>query len=122
MDAARSVREEGEISLFALGTTLLRHRWRIGRWMLAGGLLAALTVLFRPALFVASGSFLPLGAADPTRSGLASLAGQLGVTIQQGNQTLSPEVYAKLIKSRVLLLEIARDTFAVQEMGGRRIP
>jgi len=108
--------------LFALGTTLLRHRWRIGRWMLAGGLLAALTVLFRPALFVASGSFLPLGAADPTRSGLASLAGQLGVTIQQGNQTLSPEVYAKLIKSRVLLLEIARDTFAVQEMGGRRIP
>jgi uncharacterized protein involved in exopolysaccharide biosynthesis len=119
--AARSSREEGEISLFALGTTLLRHRWRIGRWMLAGGLVAALFAFFRPALYVASGSFLPQGAADPSRSGLASLAGQLGVTIPQSNQTLSPEVYAKLLKSQVLLLAIARDTFPVQELGGRRV-
>ena len=121
-DAARSWREEGEISLFALGTTLLRHRWRIARWMAVGGFLAALIALFRPALYVASGSFVAQGATDPSRSGLASLAGQFGVTLPQGNQSLSPEVYAKLLKSRVLLLAIARDTFPVQELGGRRVP
>ena len=90
--------------------------------MVVGGLLAGLFALFRPALYVASASFVPQGAADPSRSGLASLAGQLGVTIQQSNQSLSPEVYAKLLKSRVLLVAIARDTFAVQELGGRRVP
>lgn len=122
MDAEQGLRDDGEISLFALGTTLLRHRWRIGRWMVVGGLIAAAFAVFRPALYVASASFVPQGAADPSRSGLASLAGQFGVTLPQSNQSLSPEVYAKLLKSRVLLVAVARDTFPVAELGGRRVP
>ncbi len=122
MGAGVNGREVGEISLFALGTTLLRHRWRIGRWMAVGGLLAAVTALFRPALYVASASFVPQGASDPGRSGLSSLADQFGVSIPSGNQSLSPEVYVKLLKSRVLLQAIVRDTFPVQELGGRRVP
>ena len=50
-----------------------------------------------------------------------SLAGQFGVSLPTGTQSLSPEFYAKLLKSRVLLGRIARDTFTVQEMGGRRV-
>src|SRR5690349_5015922 len=121
MDAAPKWRDDGEISLFALGTTLLRNRWRIARWMAVGGLIAAAFAIFKPALYVASTSFVTQGGTDATRSGLASLAGQLGVAIPTSNQSLSPEVYARLLKSRVVLQTIARDTFQVQEMGGKRV-
>lgn len=110
------------MSLFALGTTLLRHRWRIARWMVAGGLVAAVLVVFRPALYVASASFVSQGAPDASRTGLASLASQFGVSLPTTNQSLSPEVYARLLKSRVLLQSIAQDTFAIQEARGRPRP
>src|SRR5689334_9416812 len=110
-----------EISLFALGTALLRRRWRIVRWALLGAVLAGLLAFFKPALYLASASFVPQGN-DPGRSGLASLAGQFGVSLPTSTQSLSPDFYAKLLKSRVLLAPIARDTFVVQESGGRRIP
>ena len=114
-------RDRDELSLFALGTILLRNRWRIARWMLAGGALATASAFTRPALYVASTSFIPEGN-DPSRSGLASLAGQFGVALPASNQSQSPDFYTRLLGSRVLLTPIVRDTFAVQEMGGRRIP
>ncbi|MDQ6770829.1 MAG: hypothetical protein M3Z54_12675 [Gemmatimonadota bacterium] len=111
--------DEGEISLFALGTTLLRNRWRLVRWMLLGAAVALLTVFSKPALYRASASFVPQGL-DSGRSGLASLAGQLGVAMPAGTQTLSPDFYANLLKSRELLRRITQDTFVVQERGNRR--
>jgi len=110
-----------EISLFALGTALLRKRWRIARWAILGAVAAALLAFLKPALYLASASFVPQGN-DPGRSGLASLAGQFGVSLPTSTQSLSPDFYAKLLKSRVLLAPVARDTFVVQEMGGQRIP
>ena len=110
-----------DISLFGFGTILLRGRWRIARWMLVGGALAALAAFTRPALYVASSSFLPEGN-DPGRSGLATLAGQFGVALPAANQSQSPDFYTRLLTSRVLLTPIVRDTFTVQEMGNRRIP
>src|SRR3954462_12711382 len=112
--------EQEEVSLFAVGTMLLRNRRRIIRWMIVGALAALLTVFLTPPSYVASASFIPQGA-DPARSSLASLAGQLGVALPQGTQTLSPDLYGRLLKSRVLLTEVARDTFVVPEMGGRRV-
>lgn len=114
------VQEDDGVSVFALGATLIRNRWRVLRWIFIGGLFAALTMGSRPALYPASASFAPQGN-DAARSGLASLAGQFGVAFPTGNQSFSPEFYAKLLKSRVLLREIVRDTFVVQEMGGRRV-
>jgi uncharacterized protein involved in exopolysaccharide biosynthesis len=111
-----------ELSLFALGASFLRNRWRIVRWMLAGGAVAALLVFSKPPLYRASASLVPQGTADQPRSALAGLAGQFGVVLPVTNQSQSPEFYAKLFKSRVLLADIVRDTFVVQEKGGRRIP
>ncbi|HVF38663.1 MAG TPA: GNVR domain-containing protein, partial [Gemmatimonadaceae bacterium] len=110
---------EDEVSLFAVGTMLLRNRWRIIRWMLIGGALTAVLVFIKPAQFVASASFIPQGT-DPTRSGLASIAGQLGLSLPTGGQNLSPDFYAQLLRSRMLLLQIARQTFTVAELGGQK--
>ena len=110
-----------EISLFVLGTALLRNRNRVLRWALAGVVIAALFTFLRPPMYRASASFTPQGG-ETSRSGLASIASQFGVTLPSANQSTSPEFYAGLLRSRVLLLPIARDTFAVEELGGRRIP
>ena len=117
----RSWRGDDEISLFAVGTVLLRNRCEIARWMLVAGILTATVVFLKPAKYVASASFIPQGT-DVSRAGLASLAGQFGFALPATNQSLSPDFYAKLSRSPVLLKPIARDTITVDEMGHRRIP
>lgn len=109
-----------EISLLAFGTILLRNRWRLLRWMGIGAAIAGLISFTKPVLYKASASFVSQGN-DPSRSGLANLAGQLGMPLPATNQALSPELYAKLLQSRVLLLPIARDTFVVEELAGKRV-
>lgn len=113
--------EDGEISLIALATVLLRHRWRILRWAFVVAVLAVLPVLFKPPVYLASASFVPQGA-EAGRSGLAGLAGQLGVALSSGNLSQSTDFYVRLMKSRELLTQLARDTFVVKEMNGQRIP
>jgi uncharacterized protein involved in exopolysaccharide biosynthesis len=109
-----------EFSLLAFGTTLLRQRWRIVRWMAIGAAIAALLVFARRPLYTASASFVPKGG-ESGGSGLASLAGQFGLTLPTGNQSTSPDFYVRLIKSRVVLETISRDTFVVSELGGQRV-
>ncbi len=113
-------RDHDDLSLFAVGTILLRNRWQIARWMLVGGVLAALAAFTKPALYVASASFIPAGT-EQSRSALAGLAGQFGVALPAGNQSQSPDFYSSLLTSRELLSAVARDTFVVRERGGRRI-
>jgi uncharacterized protein involved in exopolysaccharide biosynthesis len=114
-------RDGEDISLFAVATTLLRNRWRILRWALAGAVLGLLSALLQPPMYVATASFVPQNS-EGNRSGLASLAGQFGVSIPLGNQSVSPDFYAMLVRSRALLEPLSRDTFVVAEMGGRRVP
>jgi uncharacterized protein involved in exopolysaccharide biosynthesis len=109
-----------EVSIFAVGTLLLRDRWRIARWALAGAAIALGLAWTRPALYQGSASFIPQGA-DPARSGLASLAGQFGVSLSSSSQALTPEFYLQLITSREVLSSIVRDTLVVPEVGGKRI-
>jgi uncharacterized protein involved in exopolysaccharide biosynthesis len=115
------MREENDAaSLLALGTLLLRRRARIARFMLAFGVLTVAVVAFKPRLYPAAASFVPQGS-DPARSGLATLAGQFGIAVPSANPAQSPEFYQRILKSRVLLQRIARDTLVVPELGGRRI-
>jgi uncharacterized protein involved in exopolysaccharide biosynthesis len=118
--AEAASRNADEISLFALGTILLRNRMRIARWAIIGGVVAALSVLGKPRLYQASASFVTQGS-DEGRSALIGLAGQVGIQVPTGNQSQSPGFYAKLITSPVLLRRIAHDTVVVREMGGKRI-
>jgi uncharacterized protein involved in exopolysaccharide biosynthesis len=108
-----------DVSLFTVGTTLLRNRWRIVRWGIGGAVIAAAFAAMKPALFSASASFTPQRN-DANVSGLASLAGQFGVSLPGGDQSQSPEFYAALLHSRVLLRPIVHDTFTLREDGGRR--
>lgn len=109
-----------EISVFAIGTMLLRNRWRIVRWAFIGAVIALVAAWTRPLLYRASASFIPQGA-DPGRSGLASLAGQFGVSLSSASAGLTPDFYVRLIDSREVLGSIARDTLMVPELGGRRV-
>ena len=112
---------EGRVSLLGLGTTLLRNRWRIARWTLLGGVLAAALVFARRPEYSAIAAFTPVGS-ETGRTGLASLAGQFGISIPaSGDMSKSPDFYVQLITSRAQLLPIVRDTFVVPESGGRRI-
>jgi len=115
-------KDSEEFSLLALGATLLRNRWRIARWGLAGATIAALIAFTKAPIYLASASFIPQNQSDPTRSGLANLAGQFGVALPGSNQALSPEFYSRLLKSRELLIRVAADTIVVREKAGRRIP
>jgi uncharacterized protein involved in exopolysaccharide biosynthesis len=116
---ARPAKDE-EVSLLALGTTLVRSRWRIARWMLIGAVLSAVVILMRPRTYIASASFISQ-ANDPSRSGLANLAGQMGIFLPTGNQAYSPDFYVTLLESPVVLLPVARDTITVTELGGKRM-
>jgi tyrosine-protein kinase Etk/Wzc len=113
--------QRDELSMLALGTILVRRRWRIARFLLLGGVIAVGSTLSRPRKFVGSASFVP-ASSDSRQSGLASLAGQFGVAIPTGNSSVSPEFYASLLESRALLLAIARDTVALPEFNGVRVP
>lgn len=116
-DPAR--RDDDEVSLFAVATTLLRN-WRlIGLGMFVGAVIAVAPKIATPAMYSASASFFPQGH-DASRSGLASIAGQFGVAIPSASQSSSSEFYADLVESRVILRKIALDTFVVRERGGRR--
>ena len=120
MTTAEWIEQDEELSLFAVGAALLKKRWMLLRYTLLGGVLAILPVLTAAPVYRATASFVPEGF-DPSRSSLASLAGQLGVSVPGTNQALSPEFYLSLVRSRVLLQPIVRDSFVVQERGGRRI-
>lgn len=109
-----------EISLLALGTVILRSRWRILRWMFVGAGLASLLVFSRPPRYVATVSFLPQGS-EPSRSELADLAGQFGFSLPNANQSFSPVFYTELLQSRAILGAVIRDTLSVDEMEGQRI-
>src|SRR3954464_5739791 len=114
-------RPDEEVSLLAIGATLIRSRWRIVRWMLIGASLAAIAILPRTRLYEASASFTSEGA-DANRSSLSTLAGQIGITIPGQTPSLSPDFYVSLLRSRVVLLNLVRDTLAVPELGGRKLP
>ena len=102
-----------EISLFAVGNTLLRNRWRIIRWMVIGGAVAALSVVSKEAQYRATASFIP--------PGLANIVEQFSVTLPTGSPSQSLDFYAELLKSPTLLRHIVHDTLVVEEMASRRV-
>lgn len=114
-------KDEGEVSLVAILTIIVRKRLMIAAWMLTAGSMAAIGALMVKRVYMASASFVSQ-TAGTDRSGLTTLAGQFGITVPGTGQTSSPDFYIWLLKSRVLSETIVRDTFEVSELGGRRVP
>jgi uncharacterized protein involved in exopolysaccharide biosynthesis len=108
------------ISPLRIATILLEGRRRLLWWTVVGAAGAAILSSAKSPRFEAYASFMPQNN-DPMRSGLSTLAGQLGVSVSSGGVALSPAFYARLIESPNLLKNIARDTIGVAEMGGKRV-
>ena len=107
------------LSVLAL---LLRERRTVILCFVLGVVSSLAIVQFKPRTFTTGFSFVPQASQDQSRSGLASLAGQLGVSIgaaAAGGQ--SPQLYADLLRTRETLEPIARDSFIVAS-GGPRVP
>lgn len=87
-----------------------------------GVVIALVTVQFKARTFTTSFSFVPQASQDQSRAGLASLAGQLGVSIgAAAGGAQSPQLYADLLRTRETLEPIARDSFVLVP-GGPRVP
>src|SRR5262245_33947446 len=97
-------REQDQLSLLWILAVLLRERRTILSLMALGIGIALVATLLRPPRYTTTFSFVPQALQDPTRSGLASLAGQFGLSL--GNMTgeaQSPQFYADLIETRAIL-------------------
>lgn len=112
------LRDDGEISIVAVLSTIVRARWTILAWTLGIGAFAAINALQMPLVYKASVSFATQGASQS--AGLGGLAGQLGLANPGAPVASSPELLIMLMKSPVLLSKVVGDTFVVPELGGGR--
>jgi uncharacterized protein involved in exopolysaccharide biosynthesis len=106
-------------ALLALAGALMRYRKLIILLGLAGGLVGGVMGLLTRRTYVSAAAFLPQNS-DPNLSGLALAATQFGVRLPNlASGGWGPPVYAELLRSRVLLEPIVRDTLEVGEEGRR---
>jgi uncharacterized protein involved in exopolysaccharide biosynthesis len=115
-------REQEQISLLWILAVLLRERRTILTFTGAGGIIALLFALFRTPTYTTSFSFVPQQMQDPGRAGLASLAGQFGLSLGTiTGQAQSPQFYADLLRTRELLMPLAADSFSVADARSPRV-
>ncbi len=103
--------EDGQISLLWMVAVLVRERRTI-LFATAGGIAIGLGIaLLSAATYTTSFSFVPQ-ASESNTSGLASLAGQFGVSLgDMSGQGRSPQFYADLLETGELLAPVAKDSF-----------
>lgn len=104
---------EPEISVLQLLSVLLKHRYLVLGWSLALATLVVFVTLLLPRSFTASGLFVPQGMEAGARSGLAQMAGQLGLEVPRADPSQSPQFYAELIGTREIAGRVLADTFQV---------
>lgn len=109
-----------QISLFAIGAVIVRSWRQLALWAFAGAVIAFASVFTKPKLFAGSFAFVPQGG-DASRSSLASLAGQFGISTPIANPAQQPDFYLALLHSRELLEPVIRDTVIVHEESDRRV-
>ncbi|HVT40282.1 MAG TPA: hypothetical protein VHE78_14670 [Gemmatimonadaceae bacterium] len=119
-DSAPSRVEPAGVSFAWLLAVLLIHR----RFILVvagfGLMLSVVGAFLTVPKYTSSFSFSPQTSQDPSRAGLASLAGQLGISV--GGASEAPQLYAELVSTRDVLSPIARDSFALAPGDGKRVP
>lgn len=112
--------QAGDASMLWLVAVIVRERRTVLSLTGVGLVIALAVALLRPPTYSTNFSFVPQGGQDAGRSGLASLAGQFGVSLgAMGGQGQSPQFYADLLETREILHPIAADSFAAD---GSRAP
>src|SRR5712692_10842429 len=115
-------REERQVSLVWILAVLLRERRTITGLTVVGVVIALLIAVFRGPTYTTTFSFVPAAAQDPARAGLASLAGQFGLSLgTSSGQSQSPQFYADLLRTRELLAPIATDSVPASEASAPRM-
>lgn len=114
------VEEEGDISLLALGTILLRGRRIIIGLGVLGALWGLSSAIRTPRMYMSEAIFLPQ-ASEATSSGLAIAASQFGLRVPSTGGAWGPGMYVELLGSRALLEPIVSETVVVAEERGRRV-
>ena len=125
--AERGPRDESDvgpgteaISVLAILAVLLRERRVI---FICTGVIVVLALVFalsRQRTYSTNFSFVPQHAQDPSLAGLANLAGQFGVSLGGSSAGgASPQLYADLLKTREVLIPIAKDSFVTSARGAR---
>lgn len=108
---------DDEISLLEVFNLVLRHRYRIVGVALVVGLIGAAIALLAGRTYRATASFVPQSA-NSQQGGLASLAGQFGVSVPMGDgASESPAFYAELLRSREILGPVAQARWSVTGPG-----
>ncbi len=82
--------------------------------------MALMLALWNVPYYTASFAFLPQSGQDQNRAGLASLAGQFGISLGSiSGPSQPPQLYADLLKTRELLGGFARDSVVLDGAGAR---
>lgn len=102
---------DDDVTLLELANVLLRHWRTVIAWPVALVLVTAVASLVVRPIYTATTAFVPEKAAGPRFSGLAELAGQLGVTLGGGDAGSSPRFYADLIRSPRLMEQVLRGRY-----------
>ena len=112
-------RENDEISLWTLGSVLVRHRRLITAFAIVGGSLGLASGLLSTRVYTSRATFIPQ--AEGERSGVTAAAGQLGLRVLSTRDDWGLALYAELLRSRDLLEPIVLSTVTIAEEGGRRV-
>jgi uncharacterized protein involved in exopolysaccharide biosynthesis len=117
------IAKDESVSLLWMLAVLVRERRLILVFTAAGIILGLALALVRPKTYTTTFSFLPQSTSDPTRAGLAGLAGQFGISLGAlGGEAQSPQLYADLLVTRAVLGPIATDSFPVGPDSATKVP
>lgn len=116
-----SLHEGRDMTLVWVLAVLMRERRILTAFAVTGMVLALAAGLLRRASYTATFSFVPLTQQDPSRAGLAGLAGQFGISLGSPGGSQSPQLYADMLSTRAILGPVARDSIDVME-GSARTP
>lgn len=112
-----------QISMWWILRVWVQARGRVLK-IFAGMLSALLAVaLLLPRTYTITSSFVPQTQQDPSRAGLASLAGQFGLALGSvAGQAQSPQLYADLLRTGEVLQAVALERVQLDAVDPRKVP
>jgi uncharacterized protein involved in exopolysaccharide biosynthesis len=123
IDSSFRVREEAQPSIASLIAVFIRSRRFLLWGSFVGGVLGLGAASLRQPVYVSDFSFVPEITSESGRSGLASLAGQIGLSLGAvAGQGSSPQLYADILRSREVLGALAKSSFSSNEGLSRTKP